>query len=260
MFSPRPSLLLCLFILGACSTRGEISPPVFDPKAMFVEGEVDAEEGGFSRTYSYRLLKPVNSRDQTPRPLLVFLHGIGERGSDNLDQLDYLPTWMVTPEWRDRFSAFILALQCPDDELWVRSWDEGGASRALLAVENAIEQVTEDENIDPSRIYLTGLSMGGYGAWALAVHRPDLFAGLVPICGGGDPATVERLRGLPIWVFHGSDDLVVRESESLEMVASLRAHGIPVGYTRLEGVAHDSWTDAYLNEGAVNWLFSQKRP
>ena len=251
--------LVCLLCFCACASMTGKSATSPDPEALFIEGTVEAEQGESSRTYDYRLLRPIERADDGPRPLLVFLHGMGERGSDNLSQLRYLPTWMCSPEWRTRFRAFVLAVQCPDDEIWVASWDDAGTCRALFAVENAIEHLIQTEDIDPSRVYLTGLSMGGYGSWALAAHRPDLFAGVVPICGGGDPGTVERLRGLPIWVFHGTDDDVVPESDSVEMVSALRTAGIPVGYTRLEGVKHDSWTDAYRNEGAINWLFAQKK-
>lgn len=254
-------LLCCLFVLGGCSTASKTLDMKLSPEDLFVEGTIEAaDRKGATRSYSYRLLKPMDRKGDEARPLLVFLHGMGERGGDNLDQLEYLPTWMCSPEWRERFRAFVLAVQCPSDELWVGSWNDAGTCRAIFAVENAIERLIKTENIDPSRVYLTGLSMGGYGSWALAAHRPDLFAGLVPICGGGDPGSVERLRGLPIWVFHGTADGVVGESNSMEMVSALRSSGIPVGYTRLEGVGHDSWTDAYLNEGAINWLFSQQRP
>ena len=254
-------LLLCLLSFGGCSTAPRTSNANMVPEDVFVEGTIEAADlAGSSRDYSYRLLKPTIRKGDGARPLLVFLHGMGERGADNVEQLDYLPTWMCEPDWRERFRTFLLAVQCPSDELWVGSWDGAGTCRAMFAVENAIEHLLETEDIDASRVYLTGLSMGGYGSWALAAHRPDLFAGLVPICGGGDPGTVERLRGLPIWVFHGTADGVVGESSSMEMVSALRSAGIPVGYTRLEGVGHDSWTDAYLNEGAINWLFSQKRP
>ena len=254
-------LLFSLVFLGGCSTPPKNPAAQMILGDLFVEGTIDAaDRNGSTRGYSYRLLRPMDRKGDEARPLLVFLHGMGERGSDNLNQLDYLPTWMCSADWRERFPCYVLAVQCPSDEIWVGSWGDAGTCRAIFAVENAIERLIETDNIDPSRVYLTGLSMGGYGSWALAAHRPDLFAGVVPICGGGDPGTVERLRGLPIWVFHGTADGVVGESNSMEMVAALRSSGIPVGYTRLEGVGHDSWTDAYLNEGAINWLFSQKRP
>ena len=254
-------LSFSLVLLGGCSTPPKNPPAKMVPHDLFVEGTIDAtDRNGSTRGYFYRLLRPMDRKGDEARPLLVFLHGMGERGSDNLNQLDYLPTWMCSPDWRECFPCYVLAVQCPSNELWVGSWNDAGACRAIFAVENAIERLIETDNIDPSRVYLTGLSMGGYGSWALAAHRPDLFAGVVPICGGGDPGTVERLRGLPIWVFHGTADGVVAESNSMEMVAALRSSGIPVGYTRLEGVGHDSWTEAYLNEGAINWLFSQKRP
>ena len=252
--------LVCLLLLCACASTSDGPSSSSVPDELFTEGGIEAEQDGSTRTYPYRLLRPFEGDGRGPRPLLVFLHGVGERGSDNVSQLRYLPTWMCSPEWRARYRAFVLAVQCPDDELWVGSWEDHGTCRAIHAVENAIEHLIQTEHIDPSRIYLTGLSMGGYGSWALAAHRPDLFAGVVPICGGGDPGTAERLRGLPIWVFHGTDDDVVPESDSLEMVWALRSAGIPVGYTRLVGVRHDSWTHAYLDEGAINWLFAQRRP
>ncbi len=263
----RALFLPCLLFLVSCSpmkndvaSKAETSvDPVATADDLFVHGTIETAGNGSSRTYRYRLLRPIDHDDDVPMPLLVFLHGMGERGSDNSSQLDYLPTWMCSPSWRERFKCYVLAVQCPDDEIWVGSWEGGGTSRALHAVEHAIEDLIEVERIDPSRVFLTGLSMGGYGSWALAAHRPDLFAAVVPICGGGDPSTVQRLRDLPIWVFHGTNDGVVSESESMEMVDAMRSAGIQVGYTRLQGVGHDSWTDAYLNEGAVNWLFSQQR-
>ena len=254
------SLLSSIILMSGCVSVKRVDETNMHPEELFESGSIDATEGGETRTYAYRLLRPVDPAGNGDKPLVVFLHGMGERGSNNVDQLDYLPTWMCEPSWRERYQSFVLAVQCPGNELWVKSWDECGVPCSLIAVERVIEELIENEDIDPSRVYLTGLSMGAYGSWALAAHRPDLFAGLVPICGGGDPSTVEQLRGIPIWVFHGTSDTVVRESESIEMVSALRSAGIPVGYTPLVGAGHDSWTDAYLREGAINWLFSQQRP
>ncbi len=133
-------------------------------------------------------------------------------------------------------------------------------TRAMKAVVATIRKIVTEENVDTSRIYLTGLSMGGYGSWDLAARHPDWFAAVVPICGGGDPKSALRLAKLPIWVFHGQNDKVVPESASLKMVDALRDAGGRPAYTSLPGVGHDSWPYAYGPRGAMDWMFAQKNP
>jgi predicted peptidase len=129
----------------------------------------------------------------------------------------------------------------------------------LAAAVAALDDVLATEAADPQRVYLTGLSMGGYGGWDLAARMPKRFAALLPICGGGDETTVPRLANLPIWCFHGTDDTVVLPGRSRSMIAAVKAAGGSPRYSELEGVGHDSWTPAYRDPVVLDWLFAQRK-
>lgn len=216
--------------------------------------------------YPFQLLIPTREIDGVA-PLVVFLHGAGERGSDNSKQLTWLPLAMAGEPMRDQFPCYLLAVQCPSEEKWVDvPWGDTdpspmpqSPSRALRAVIAAMEQVERDKPIDRNRIYLTGLSMGGYGAWDLAMRMPSKFAACAPVCGGGDPSQVARLRDLPIWIWHGDKDAAVPVVRSRQMAEALRAAGSKVRYSELPGVGHDSWRQAYAADGVIPWLLSHTR-
>jgi predicted peptidase len=131
--------------------------------------------------------------------------------------------------------------------------------KMLQAVESLILKIIKNYRIDKTRVYVTGLSMGGYGTWALAARRPELFAAAVPICGGGDPATVNVLKNLPIWVFHGGLDKVVLPEESEKMVRALEKAGGKVRYTLYPEAYHDSWTETYDNPALYDWMLSKRK-
>ena len=122
-----------------------------------------------------------------------------------------------------------------------------------------LDRMIDVYNVDQERIYITGLSMGGYGTWALAEKIPDRLAAIAPICGGGHPEKVDNLKNLPIWVFHGSDDMVVPMEESQKMVDALKKAGGKVKFTVYSGIGHDSWTETYSNDQLYEWLLAQKR-
>ena len=122
-----------------------------------------------------------------------------------------------------------------------------------------LEELPQEFSIDPDRVYVTGLSMGGYGTWDLLTRKPELVAAAIPICGGGDPKHVARFKGTPIWVFHGDGDEAVEVESSREMVAALEAAGGQPIYTEYEGVGHNSWADTYANRAVWDWLFAQRR-
>jgi predicted peptidase len=218
------------------------------------------------RQSSYRLLKPETLETGKLYPIVLFLHGAGERGDDNKKQLLYLPEWMTQPEWREKYPCFLLAPQCPKDKWWSGSRrgqppeqsaeapsEAEVALMALMALKNSLP-------IDGKRIYLTGLSMGGYGSWQLAAHHPDAFAAVVPICGGGQPAWAVQLKDLPIWAVHGDDDKVMPPSKTREMIDAIKAAGGNPKYTELPGVGHNSWTPAYEDpHGVLEWMFQQHR-
>lgn len=185
---------------------------------------------------------------QKPVPLVVFLHGAGQRGYDNIQQLQTLPQQLLLSR---EFPCAVLAPQCPPGTSW-GNWSE--------ELEDLIEQTIQKNRIDPNRVYLTGLSMGGFGTWELAAHRPDLFAAVVPVCGGGNTQRAEQFKSLPLWAVHGSNDTVVLPERSREMITAIQAIGGTPRYSELAGVGHDSWKQAYDPEsGILNWMFQQRR-
>jgi predicted peptidase len=179
-------------------------------------------------------------------PLMLFLHGAGERGSDINKVKAHGPPKIV--EKRKDFPFIVISPQCPANSWW-RPYE-------LAAL---LDEIEGKYNVDKDRIYLTGLSMGGYGTWDLVSQYPQRFAAIAPICGGGNPAQARRLKDVPIWVFHGDADRVVPVALSDGMVEALKKAGADVKYTRYEGIDHDSWTKTYANEELYQWMLSHKR-
>jgi len=230
--------------------------------SRYEHGETVLSTSNGNRTYPYRLMKPANRN--TTAPLVIFLHGAGERGNDNQRQLTYLPERFLDAPHLNTRNCFVLAPQCPLDDAWApfgpRTTESADQTPAMQAAIATIRKVLSEEKIDTSRIYLTGLSMGGYGSWDLAARHPEWFAAVIPICGGGDPGSAEKLAGLPIWAFHGDKDQIVPESASSEMVVAIRNAGGRPAYTVLPGVGHGSWPYAYGVRGAMDWMFAQRNP
>ncbi len=179
-------------------------------------------------------------------PLLLFLHGAGERGTDLARVRGYGPPRRVDQGWDTPF--LVVSPQCADGERWQPD---------LLAA--LLDEIEATYRVDPAREYITGLSMGGFGAWALALECPDRFAAMIPICGGGDPATVSAISHLPVWAFHGARDDVVPLQRTLDMVEALRAAGGDVRVTVYPDADHDSWTDTYANPEVYTWLLAHQR-
>ena len=183
-------------------------------------------------------------------PLVLFLHGAGERG-DKLEKVKAhgLPNVLAT---RNPFPepALVVAPQCSANSWWTLE---------LSALESLLDTVQTQYPVDPTRIYLTGLSMGGYGVWHLALKDPARFAALVPVCGGGVPALAAKLKNLPIWAFHGEADDVVPLSASTKMAEGLKRTGGNVKLTVYPGVGHNSWAKAYSEPELYTWLFAQPR-
>ena len=223
---------------------------------------------GAEATFPYRLYRPEEASAEDPLPLVIFLHGMGEMGDDNKKQLKRLPTQMLTEPHLMRHKAFVLAPQCTDG-FWSPISRRGGGSLddrqptpSMQAVIKKIRELAQNTAIDRSRIYVTGLSMGGFGSWDLAARHPDWFAAVVPICGGGSAATAETLAesDLPIWNFHGDRDSVVDIKYSRRIVNAIRDAGGQVGHTELRGIGHNAWNIAYGPHGGMEWMFAQRRP
>ncbi len=214
----------------------------------------------------YRLLKPADFSQNQTYPLVIFLHGAGERGDDNVAQLVHGMKDFLNPDRRKNYPCFVVAPQCPNDKKWVevdwsaKSHDQPEhASVPMQLVHDLIKEMIKNANVNKDRIYITGLSMGGYGTWDAIARYPELFAAAVPICGGGDPATVGKFAKLPIWCFHGDQDEAVSVERSRKMIDALKVAGGQPKYTEYAGVGHDSWTATYANPDFHDWLFAQER-
>jgi len=181
-------------------------------------------------------------------PLIIQLHGAGERGrgGDELAKVDIHGFSKCLNQVE--CDCMVVMPQCPPDTFW--------AAR-VESVVKFIERLLVEYNVDEDRVYLTGLSMGGYGTWFTSMARPDLFAAIAPVCGGG-MAWNAGVLNMPVWVFHGAEDNVVSPVQSDEMVNALKASGADVTYTKLEGVGHNVWEHAY-NANLFEWLLSKKR-
>ncbi len=195
---------------------------------------------------NYLVYTPKDYDSQDAWPLMIFLHGAGERG-DNLELLKiHGPTKLIASG--KEFPCIVLAPQCPKYLWWYPD--------VLI---NLIDKVANEYKVDKSRIYLTGLSMGGYGTWDLAARHPEVFAAIAPICGGGDPESAKAYVGLPTWVFHGAKDGTVKLEESQRMVDAIKAAGGDPKFTVYPEADHDSWTATYDNPEFYEWLFAQKK-
>ena len=200
--------------------------------------------------YLFYLPKDYYNAKKIAWPLILFLHGMGERGNDlELVKIHGIPKIVKTQK---DFPFIAVSPQCPTEYVW-------RDKKMLQAVESLILKIIKNYRVDKTRVYVTGLSMGGYGTWMLAARQPDLFAAAVPICGGGDPATVNVLKNLPIWVFHGVLDKVVLPEESEKMIRALEKAGGKVRYTLYPESYHDSWTETYDNPALYDWMLSKRK-
>jgi predicted peptidase len=198
--------------------------------------------------YLLFLPQDLKKHPGTKWPLILFLHGIGERGDD----LDLVKTHGIAKivEEQPDFPFVAISPQCPEDTMW---WEHPRTLKAML------DQVMAEYAVDEQRIYLTGLSMGGYGTWSLAMAYPDLFAAIAPICGGGTSEFVALIRDVPVWAFHGAEDPAGPLEASQRMVDALQAVGGNVRFTVYPGVGHDSWTQTYENPELYSWFLQHKR-
>jgi predicted peptidase len=179
-------------------------------------------------------------------PLVLFLHGSGERGSDLNKVAIHGPAKLVA---NGKQFPFILASpQCPADQRW-----NAEELNALL------DDIIAKYEVDSKRVYCTGLSMGGFGTWDLACTYPEKFAAIAPVCGGGEPFKTYMLKNIPVWIFHGAKDNVVPPERSQEMVAAIQKNGGTVKFTLYPDAGHDSWTATYDNPELYEWLLTQHR-
>ncbi|HDR05096.1 MAG TPA: phospholipase [Candidatus Marinimicrobia bacterium] len=244
--------ITALIILSACQIRNPYL------KREYVNSEGD--------TLRYRLLKPHKLKKSQSYPLVIFLHGSGERGRDNEAQLLHGTSLFLQENIRIDYPAYVMVPQCPPEERWVEAaWNQAELkqpeeiSYSLRLVMETVHILMKRFNIDPDRIYVTGLSMGGYGTWDLLCRFPEFFAAGVPVCGGGDTQCASLLTQMPIWAFHGAKDKVVPVEQSRKMIEAIRESGGKPIYTEYPETEHNAWTPAYNEAELIPWLFSQNR-
>ncbi|GAA5035276.1 phospholipase [Marivirga lumbricoides] len=222
---------------------------------------------------NYRILYPENFSAEKKYPLLLFLHGAGERGSDNEKQLVHGSKLFLDAQNRQKNPAVVIFPQCPKDDYWAKvgvdrsengnTFDfdySGDPNKSLGLVMNLLDSMLKKDFVEQERVYVMGLSMGGMGTFEILYRKPKTFAAAVPICGGGDPATVKKYaKKVDLWVFHGAKDDVVPPSYSKEMVAALKAKKANVKFTVFPNANHNSWDPAFAEPGLLDWLFSQSK-
>jgi len=249
-----------------------IAPPIAKAKSMqelmspYVAATWKSPTQG---TFLYRHSSPSKMEKGTKYPLLVFFHGAGGRGNDNKGQLADAGGIGAFDKagLMSKRGSHVFAGQVPKGERWVDvHWSLLGhkmpkvSDSMRMAFEALDAYVADKKNqVDPNRIYVMGLSMGGYGTWDAIQRRPDFFAAAVPICGGGDKSFGETLKGLPVWAWHGDKDRVIKPIRSRDMIEAIKKAGGNPKYSEIKGRGHNSWTDAWNSKEMWEWLYSQKR-
>jgi predicted peptidase len=242
--------LLLSLLLGSIS--GAAAPP--DAGAGLLTRTVNVN----GRSYTYQVYVPSALRGQKEVPVILFLHGIGQRGEGGFLSAQGAAA-AIARQYLERVPAVVLLPQCARGLYW----NDPEMERMVMA---EVEQTTREFGADAKRLYLTGVSMGGYGAWYMASAHPETFAAVVSICGGSPLRTGDRfapiarkVAGTPVWVFHGSDDAVVPVTESRQMVEALKhVEGARVRYSEYKGVGHNVWLKALGERELLPWLLAQR--
>ena len=249
--------ILCLINMGYAQDKN-----LFE-KQLFISGE---------DTLLCRILSPLNFEATKKYPVVVFLHGAGERGNDNEAQLNWGADAFLDSLTRVKYPAIVIFPQCPKNSKWSEynkssasdstgySWpSEQKMFTSLKLVMDFIDTLRESSQVDSKRIYLGGLSMGGFGTLELLWRRPELFAAAFPICGAVNPEKSKKFKSnLPLWIFHGDSDPVIPVSNSRLLYSFLKDKSKKVKYTEYPGVGHNSWTNAMNEPQLMEWLFAQK--
>lgn len=238
----RLSAVLCLWMLVLAGSAASEEP---------VKSGSDSQQPcemhrNVQVTMKYLLYLPEDYESRPSWPLLLFLHGAGERG-DDLDLVKKHGPPKLISEGK-ALPLVVVSPQCPSNRRW-----------EPMELATLLDEVVERYRIDQQRIYVTGLSMGGFGTFALAAYQPQRLAAIVPICGGGEPIMARLISPVPAWVFHGAKDRVVPLSRSEQMVEALERAGGQVKFTVYPDAEHDSWTETYANPELYEWLLSQRR-
>jgi len=256
-------LYFFLLLLTLASVKSIAQDRTLFEKQLFIQGE---------DTLPCRILTPINFDDSKKYPLIIFLHGAGERGSNNEAQLTWGADLFLDSMNRINFPAIVVFPQCAQNDKWAEynknpksdstgyTWvNEPSFSRSLKMVSTYIDTLLQAKQVDKRRVYIMGLSMGGFGTLELLWRKPTVFAAAVPICGAVDPKKTEFYKSnLPIWIFHGEKDPIIYVSNSRLLYNTLKETSKKAIYTEYPNVSHDSWKNAFNEKELLPWLFRQK--
>lgn len=237
---------------------------------LYQRGEYVFAEG---KILPYRILYPANYDRSKKYPLILVLHGAGERGKDNIKQLVHGSKLFTADSNRKNFPAIVVFPQCPEESFWASvkvdrttqphkiDFDYTAEPNwPLVAANELVKKLLNEEAVSKKRVYVTGLSMGGMGTFESVYRYPKLYAAALPICGGGDTLHYnKRVAKTAFWVFHGAADAVVNVKLSQQMNDKLKVLGAEVKYSEYPGVNHNSWDNAFAEPDYLGWMFTQKR-
>ena len=220
---------------------------------------------------NYRLLRPEVEQEGEKYPLVLFLHGAGERGSDNEKQLFHGSQMWLNPVNRENYPAFVLFPQCPESGYWAytdrpvsfepdQMLSDVPLSPVFCTLKELIDTYLVMPQVDKQRVYVIGLSMGAMGTYDMAIRYPEIFAAAIPICGTVNPTRLSAAKDVKFRIFHGDADTVVPVSGSRQAYKALKAAGADVEYIEFPGVTLGSWNPAFTQPDFMSWLFSQKKP
>lgn len=219
---------------------------------------------------NYRELRPTEDTKGRKFPLVIFLHGAGERGDDNEKQLVHGSQMFLNPVNQEEYPAYVLFPQCPLKDFWAYDIStrnlgfesmkaEATMPAIFKAVKELIDSYTAMPDIDKSRVYIIGLSMGAMGTFDMVARFPEIFAAAVPICGFVEPHRLENIKGVSFRIYHGDADTVVPVSGSRNAYRALKKAGADVEYIEFPGCGHGSWNPAFNQPDFMEWLFKQKK-
>jgi predicted peptidase len=238
--------------------------------SLYQKKEFTYSEG---KVLPYRILYPENYDKSKKYPLILFLHGAGERGKDNEKQLIHGSKLFLKDENRKNFPAIIVFPQCPEEFFWATTKIDRSVQPhkiefdynaepgwPLVAANELVKKLVKEESVDKARLYITGLSMGGMGTFESVFRYPNLYAAALPICGGADTTHYDkRVRKTSFWIFHGAADAVVDVNLSRQITDKLRYLKADVTYSEYPGVNHNSWDNVFAEPTFISWMFSHKR-
>ena len=251
----KPSIILSIALLISCKT---IQKGVFTPLSY-------KTQAGWEIPYNIFYPDSYGNKNEKS-PLFLWLHGAGERGNENTRQLIHIAPYVTSNEIMSKYPAVWVFPQCPKGEYWApvdrKEWKitpGGEIEPSMVGVIELLDRILKNPKIDKDRIYVGGLSMGGFGTLDLLSRRPEIFAAALPICGGADLDRAENYLNVPIWIFHGAKDAVVSPQFSRDLVRRLEEKGAHPRYTEYPEGVHNVWNDAIKDPEVLEWIFNQKK-